>query len=214
MKFKHYDAQVKTLTLNQRVEMLRDLTSGPIEDRLILRFARRRLLVSARSDLSPMTLQERIIFEDYYRQTAPDDFGFVANISTLYSKWFSIFSCLEHFARCLDDSFNGDVQNKFEALGKSMIAEETLQDSVFSLSMVLQVNLFKLGEQLGLFDPSALRQPRSRPSRHLIDLERFNVEDFAAELDLQRLIDLDAFEGLWGPYQNRMTRGGHVAVKS
>ena len=214
MKFKHYDAQVKTMTLNQRVETLRDLTTGPIEDRLILRFARRRLLVSARSDLSPMTLQERIIFEDYYRQTAPDDFGFVANISTLYAKWSSIFSCLEHFAVCLDGCFNGDVQNKFEALGKVMIAEETLQDSVFNLSIVLKVNLFKLGEQLGLFDPASLHKPRPGIARNLIDLELFSVEDFAAELDLQRLIDLDAFEGLWEVYQNRLTRGDHAATKS
>jgi len=182
--FKQLDAQFKTMKFNRRIEVLRDLIHCDDRSAPIVRFARKRMLTAAYG----LRLEsDYAVFWDYYFTSCPEDFQYAPGDRTLEGNWsFALYSA-EELRLTYEKLCDADNRYKRYHVTLDLFRfEKILAQRLDDLSSALQVDLSTLGAALQAFRSGAD-----------LTCSEYCIEELEAELDLQRLIDLDAFEVLW-----------------
>ena len=189
--FKELDDQFKTMKFNRRIEVLRDLIHCDDKSAPIVRFARKRMLTAAYA----LRLEsDYAVFWDYYFTSCPEDFQYNPDERTLEGDWSLALYSAEELR--LTYELLCDADNSYQRYHVTLDLfrfEKILAQRLDDLSNALQVDLSTLGAALQAFRSGA----DLFSLRDYLTSSEYCIEELEAELDLQRLIDLDAFEVLW-----------------
>lgn len=182
--FKQLDAQFKNMTFNQRIETLRGLIYCDDRSAPIVRFARKRLLGAA---YATRIQSDYAVFWDFYSTACPEDFRYARGDRTLEGDWSLAHLAVQDLRDTLATLCDADNRYKRYQVALDLFRhEKVLAQRIDDLSGALKVDVLQLGAALQAFGSGAD-----------LTYSEYSAEELEAELDLQRLIDLDAFEVLW-----------------
>lgn len=204
--FRQLNNSFKIIGINQRIEVMRDLAHCEDRSAPVVGFARNRLLNATTFNNATVTDSDWSLFFDYYKATCPEDFKLETHKVSLEEDWRWVMTRVKEFQDAMNQVCDADAEDRFMRMIDLFKFESQLKAQIDTLSNRLRVDLYQFGEclqALGQSDAgSGVYGDLCETSGCFRECMHVCLETLEAELDLERLIEMGAFEVLWAERLN------------